>query len=153
MIIYSLLSEGGQQRKRRGRGRGLCSGRRQDRRRCYKWADMIQQQWQQAWDNVSKLFFPHSHLSISRLSVHGAPVIQSRPLSLTHTSTLTQNVTRLTQTHTYRYSDPPYITLYYCHLNTNSERLAVYSIKAGSDMVNALQIQEVPLMVSENKKR
>lgn len=42
----------------------------QDRKRGYKQADMIQRQWQPAWDNVSKLFFQRSHVSVS-------PVISS----------------------------------------------------------------------------
>lgn len=62
-------------------------------------------QWQQAWDNVSKLFFPHSHAPVSQLSVHGggcAPVIRSRPIA--RTQTLTQNVTPETKCHP-SYSD------------------------------------------------
>lgn len=88
-----------QRRERQKKRRGLFPDQRHDRKWAHEQADVIQRQWQQTWDNVSKLFFPHPHVSVSWLSVHRgcAPVIESR--AITHTPTQTQNVTPETKCH------------------------------------------------------
>lgn len=123
---------------------GLLTGQSQNGKRGYKQKDMIQRQWQQVWDNVSKLFFPHSHASpVSGYSLWWLctckPVLTYYTNTKCHTWDQTStNLLTDTHKHTYRNSEIEgtysihctlmqnscsfiaYITLYCYHLNTGT---------------------------------